>query len=474
MSEWLGKEVSVVGLGKSNLALIRYLARKGALITARDQKSKEELGGAYRELEALGARFCLGPGYLENLGDADAIFLTPGMRKDLPQIETARRAGVPILSEISLFFDLCRAPIVGITGSSGKTTTTTLVGSLFEAAGLRVYVGGNIGRPLIEQVDDIPESAIVVLELSSFQLELVEKSPRVAVVTNVSPNHLDVHKTMAAYVEAKRRIYRFQGPEDHLVLNRDNSYTRAMAQTAKARVLWFSRTQEVENGAYCCEGRIVIAREGRSGRSIVDVCGVDEIPLLGSHNIENVLAACAAAALVGVTPGTMRDVVTSFTGVAHRLELVREANGVAYYNDSIATSPSRAMAALKAFQRPVHLIAGGYDKALPFDEFARVVCERCASLFLIGEAAGKIEQEVLAACAEMGRGPLIRRAASLEEAVEGASRLARAGEVVLLSPACASYDMFPNFEARGERFRKVVHALTEQDVPHATARGNER
>ena len=471
---WAGKEISVVGLGKSNLALARYLVRKGAAVTARDQKSAEELGATYRELAALGARFCLGPGYLDELTDADAVFLTPGMRKDLPQIEAARREGIPILSETTLFFELCRAPIVGITGSSGKTTTTTLIGALLEAAGLKVYVGGNIGTPLIELVDDIPESAVVVLELSSFQLELARSSPRVAVVTNVSPNHLDVHGTMAAYVDAKRRIYRFQSADDHLVLNRDNPYTRKMAEDAEARVSWFSRTEEVPNGAFLCDGRVIIAKEGRSGRSIVDVCGVEEIPLLGAHNLENVLAACAVGYLLGTTAGTMRDVVTSFTGVAHRLELVREANGVSYYNDSIATSPSRARAGLLAFERPVHLIAGGYDKKLPFDEFAETVCERCVALYLIGATTETIAAAVEAAAARAGRGPVVHRMATLEDAVLAASRAARPGEVVLLSPACASYDMFPNFEVRGERFRKAVHAVTEQDAPHATARGNER
>lgn len=470
---WIGKEVSVVGLGRSNLALIRYLTQKGASITARDQKSASALGHVHAELDALGVDFRLGPDYLHQLHTADAVFLTPGMRKDLPQIVEARRRGVLITSEINLFFEECRAPIVGITGSNGKTTTTSLVALLLEAAGHRVYVGGNIGTPLIERVDEISEGSIVVLELSSFQLELLHTSPRVAVVTNVSPNHLDVHKTMAAYVDAKQHIFRYQSSDDVLVLNADDPTTKGFARQATGRVVWFSRTREVANGAFLYDGRITIAKESRFGRSLADVCAVNEIPLLGAHNVENVLAACAVGAVLGATTGSLRDVVTSFTGVAHRLELVREVGGIAYYNDSIATSPSRAIAGLKAFDRPVHLIAGGYDKGLPFDEFAQVVQERCRSLLLIGETADKIARAVQESSSRGGKSPVIIHCRSLEEAVRRGSRRAAPGDVVLLSPACASYDMFPNFEVRGERFRKAVHQVTEQEVPHVWVHENE-
>ncbi len=471
---WAGKEVSVVGLGKSNLALTRYLIRKGAIVTARDQKSAKELGRSFVELEALGVQLVLGERYLDHLDRADAVFLTPGMKKDFPQIQAARQKGVQITSEIDLLMQLCRAPIIGITGSNGKTTTTTLTGELLEAAGHKVYVGGNIGTPLIERVEDFSESALVVLELSSFQLELITRSPRIAVVTNVSPNHLDVHGSMEAYIEAKRQIFRYQSSDDLLVLNGDNPITREMARAAQARVTWFSRTREVSNGAFISEGRVVLAKDGSSGRTLTDVCSVADIPLLGAHNLENVLASCSIASFLGATAGTMREVITSFTGVAHRLELVREAKGVAYYNDSIATAPSRAMAGLMAFDHPVHLIAGGYDKQLPFDEFAEVVSERCRTLLLIGETAGAIQSAVEAAKERRGEGPQIVHCETLEEAVRLASRTARPGEVVLLSPGCASYDMFPNFEVRGERFRKAVHSATEQESPHTSALGNER
>ncbi len=456
---WTDKHVSVVGLGKSNLALIRFLVRRGVSVTARDRKSADELGPALQELQLLGVDLRLGPRYLKGLSSSDGIFLTPGMRKDFPEILAAKADGVEITSETNLFFELCRAPIIGITGSSGKTTTTTLVGALLEAVGHKVYVGGNIGRPLIEHVDEIKESAVVVLELSSFQLELATRSPQIAAVTNITPNHLDVHGSMESYIDAKRHIYDFQCESDVLVLNHANRHTRSMAESARGRVVWFSSQGEVPTGAFIDRGRIVIAKDGRTGRSLTDVCGLDEVLLLGDHNVENVLASCAISDQLGVPPGAMRDVVSTFTGVAHRLELVREANGVAYYNDSIATSPSRAVAGIRSFDRPIHLIAGGYDKRLPFDEFARTVVERVKTLILIGEAGPAIHRAVMEAGG--GAKPKIISAGSLEEAVSLARESAVSGDVVLLSPACASYDMFPNFEVRGEQFRKWVRAFTE-------------
>lgn len=462
---WSGKHVSVVGLGKSNVALIRYLVRHGAFVTARDRKTPEELGAVFSELNALGVDFRLGPGYLEDLSGAEALFLTPGIPKDLPEILEAKAAGVPLSSEINLFFERCRAPVVAVTGSSGKTTTTTLIGSILEASGLKVHVGGNIGRPLIEIVDEIEESAVAVLELSSFQLELLETSPQVAVVTNITPNHLDVHRTMEAYIDAKRRIYSYQRRQDAVVFNRDDPTTRKMAKEARGRVLWFSRRGEVENGAFIGDGRVILTRSGRGDRSLIDVCAVSDIKLRGEHNLENVLAACAVGHLFGVTAGTMREVITSFTGVAHRLELVREADGVRYYNDSVATSPARAVAGLRSFDEPLLLIAGGYDKCLPFDEFAEVVVEKARMVFLIGQAAPTIQIAIEAAAERLGRAPQVWRCRDLDHAVRMAHDYARPGDVVLLSPACASYDSFQNFEQRGERFRKVVHILTEHAAP---------
>lgn len=468
---WQGKKVSVVGLGKSNTALIKYLMGKGASVIGRDQKSVAELGHTFTELAQLGVDFELGADYLKGVEKSHTIFLTPGMPKNLPEIERARARGVTVSSETNLFFELCRAPIIGVTGSSGKTTTTSLIGSILEAAGHEVYVGGNIGRPLIDMVEAIPGSAWVVLELSSFQLELLRRSPTVAVITNISPNHLDIHKTMEHYLSAKENIIRYQGEGDLAILNWDDLTLRQMAKGARGRVAWFSMRGEPPEGATAHNGRITLAWTAEGGRPLVDLCAIDEIKLLGAHNVENVLAACAVGYYAGVTPGTIRDVVTSFTGVAHRLELVREAGGVAFYNDSIATSPARAVAGLMSFDRPVWLIAGGYDKKLPFDEFAEVVLDRAKGLLLIGETAPAIEKAVAHAARQRGvKPPETLRCSSLEEAVVQATRRAVAGDVVLLSPACASYDMFAHFEERGERFIKIVHALTETE----TAQTHER
>lgn len=465
--KWTGKKVSVIGLGQSNQALIHYLARKGVRVIARDQKDEMGLGAAYERLSALGVEFHLGESYLEGLEASDGIFVTPGMRKDLPQLLRAKEAGVPISTEINLFFELCRAPIVGVTGSSGKTTTTSLIGAILEAAGHKTYVGGNIGNPLINSVDDISPRSAVVLELSSFQLELLERSPNVAVITNISPNHLDFHGTMDAYIHAKSRIFAFQKGQDVLIVNQDDTQVNPMAHNVSSHVLRFSRRGEVRDGAFIDDGRIVLSRHSRGGRSLVDVCSTREIRLLGDHNLENVLAACTVGHLLGATAGTMREVITSFTGVVHRLELVREAGGVRYYNDSIATSPARAAAGLKAFDRPVHLIAGGYDKLIPFDELAEAACHKAKAVYLIGETADAIEKAIAKAADGKKTAPLVMKFRTLDEAVAAAKARAMSGDVVLLSPGCASYDMFPNFEARGDRFRKLVHSLTEAMVPNA-------
>ena len=430
--EWRDRSVAVVGLGVSNMAVVRWLAARGARLTGFDQKSEEALGPAAEELRRLGARLVLGPDYLERLdADWDAVFLTPGVPKDLPVLQRLRDRGVALPSEIGLFFSLCRAPVIGITGSSGKTTTTSLVGEMLRRGPRPVYVGGNIGRPLLEAAESIPEDAWVVLELSSFQLEMLDRSPRIAVVTNVTPNHLDVHGTMAAYVA------------DFAVLHADDPETQAMTAEAPGRVLTFSRRGPVPQGAWV-DGRAVVVKTDAAGAGADVVCTLDDIRLPGEHNVENVLAAAAVARLCGIGPDDIR-------------RAVREWRGVRFYNDSIATSPARAAAGIRAFEAPVVLIAGGYDKKLPFDELAQALPGRVHTLVLLGATARAIEQAVL----EHGRrtgspAPRIVHAASLEEAVEHARRAARPGDVVLLSPACASYDMFPNFEVRGRRFRELV------------------
>ncbi|MBO8141772.1 MAG: UDP-N-acetylmuramoyl-L-alanine--D-glutamate ligase [Firmicutes bacterium] len=462
--EWRNRKVAVVGLGVSNRAAIRYLRRRGAHVVGFDQKSEASLGETAQKLREMDVELVLGPDYLSRLDERwDAVFLTPGMPKDKPELDALRQSGVPLLSEIGLVFKLCRAPIVGVTGSSGKTTTTTLIGEMLKSGNRPVYVGGNIGVPLVETVEDIPPDAWVVMELSSFQLEMLDKSPHVAVVTNVTPNHLDVHPSMEAYIDAKRRIYRFQGPSDVAVFNLDDPITAAMAEEAPGRVMGFSRGGRPAAGTWIDDGQIIVQTGPDRGPGAV--LRTDELKLLGEHNLENVLAATAVAAACGIEREAIRRVASGFAGVPHRLELVGEWGGVRYYNDSIATSPARAAAGIRAFRQPIVLIAGGYDKRLPFDELVQAAAGRVRVMILLGATAGKIEAAVREHEAQTGAaGPELVRADSLEAAVRAARERARPGEVVLLSPACASYDMFANFEERGRRFREIVRALGSEDT----------
>lgn len=452
MNKWAGKQVAVVGLGISNMPLIEYLLKQGASISGRDRKSEPELGDRAQILNQLGVECRLGPDYLSDLGQYDAVFLTPGIPKQLPEIQ-ALIGKVPILSEIALVFSLAEAPIYGITGSSGKTTTTTLVGEMLKASGVNCHVGGNIGVPLIGKVDQIPAHEPIILELSSFQLELLNQSPHGALVTNISENHLDIHLTMETYIQAKKQIYLHQRPQDVAVFNYDDPVTRQMAREARGQVYFFSRASKVNRGIFLDGEQLVF----QDGAGIVPLIAKQEIGLIGEHNVENVMAAALLAYCAGASWPAICQTAAEFKGVAHRLEHIAVINQVDYYNDSIATSPARAIAGINSFaDRPLILIAGGYDKKLSFAEFAAVVAEKVKALVLLGQTADQIEAAV------RGRSPAydqIYRARDLDEAVAVASQLAVGGDVVLLSPACASFDMYPGFEARGEHFRRLVQNL---------------
>jgi len=444
---------AVVGIGISNLALIRYLVARGVQVTACDRTPAEQLGERAAELARLGVRLVTGENYLAPLADHDQIFLTPGMPKHLPEIEAARQRGAAISGEIGLVLELCRAPVIGVTGSAGKTTTTTLIGEIMQAAGRRTYVGGNIGKPLIEQVEEIPAEAAVVLELSSFQLQLVRRSPHIAVITNISPNHLDVHATMEEYVDAKKAIFRWQSPSDWVVLNADDPTVRAFAAEAKGRVVLFSRRGDPggPDAAFVRDGQMIWRRGGREVPTVL----LEEIKLPGLHNQENILAAIAASCLAGAPLSAVRQVVTQFTGVEHRIEPVRVLDGVKWYNDSKATSPAETVAALTTLPAPIVLIAGGSDKGIPFDPIAPLVAEKVKTLILMGPTAPKIEEAVRRG----GYAGPIRRAADMAEAVALARAAAVPGDTVLLSPACASFDAYRNFEERGRHFKSLVEAL---------------
>ena len=452
-----GKTAAVVGIGlRSGVPLIRFLLQQGCRVVACDRKERQQLPDVMEALAGLPIEFQLGDGYLQGLERCQFIFRTPGMRPDLPELTNAVRAGAKLTSEIELVFALAEAPINGITGSDGKTTTTTLVSEMLRADGREVYLGGNIGHSLIEEVLDIPASAEIVLELSSFQLMGMQTSPQAAIVTNLSPNHLDYHLSLDEYVAAKEQIFLHQRAEDLAVFNLDNETTRLQAQRAPGRVLCFSRRQPVERGAFLRDHQIVL----RVGDADEILCSIEEVRLPGWHNVENLLAAAALARARGASLAALRHVATTFSGVEHRLELVRELAGVRYYNDSIASSPSRTIAGIQSFRDPLVLILGGYDKQIPFEPLAEAVVGRVDAVALIGQTAAKIESAIRT---EQERrqiaGPVMQRCDSLETALDWCRAQARPGSAVLLSPACASFDMFQDFEARGNEFKKLVAAL---------------
>ena len=447
-----GRKVAVLGIGVSNTPLLRLLAQAGACVTACDKKSESELGERAAELRALGVQLYTGPDYLDGVeaSGAELIFRTPGMRPDLPALARARARGAEVTSEMEVFFAVCPCPIIAVTGSDGKTTTTTVIAEMLRAAGRRVFLGGNIGTPLLDQTGQMSPDDLCVLELSSFQLMSMSQSPHIAVVTNLAPNHLDVHRSMDEYVDAKRNIFRFQTPDDILVLNLDNAITRSFAAESGAEVRFFSRLDRPMHGVWLDGDRIVFDGQELMRR--------DDIRIPGEHNVENYMAACAAVAGL-VPPAVMRQVAREFPGVEHRLELVRAIGGTMWYNDSIASSPTRAIAGLKCFDGPIVLIAGGYDKHIRFDELGREICTRVDTLLLCGATADKIEAAVNAAGST--KKPRILRFENLDDTVQKAFELARPGDTVLFSPACASFDQFPNFMKRGERFKELVRALPE-------------
>jgi len=448
-----GKRVTVVGLAREGVSLVRFLAGVGARVTANDRADRDALARTISSLDGLPVEFVLGGHPMELYLDSDCVFVSPGVPLQMEALARARGQGVPFSSETQLFFELCRGRLVGITGSSGKTTTTTLVGEMIRTAGYRVHVGGNIGVPLLERLDEILPGDWVVLEMSSFQLEALPYSPSVAAVLNITPNHLDRHGDMEGYIAAKSNILRHQKPGDRAILNADDAVAAALPTVEPP--VWFSMARAVE-GSYLEGNRILLRREGTE----TTICLAEEVRLRGRHNLYNVLAACAIASATGVPVEAMGMAIAAFRGVPHRLELVAEVEGVAYYNDSIATAPERSIASLRSFDQPIVLIAGGRDKHLPMEEWGREIRERVKALVLLGEASDLIERAVLGA---PGRpAPPIMRAVSMQEAVDLASEAAAPGDVVLLAPGGTSFDMFRDFEERGERFRECVRLLEQR------------
>ena len=449
------KTVAVIGIGVSNTPLLELLLAEGIRVTACDKRSREQMGEQAEHLEQLGCELHLGADYLKDL-DADVIFRTPGLRPDVPEIAACVDRGAVLTSEMEVFFEVCPCTIIAVTGSDGKTTTTTIIAELLKAAGRRVWVGGNIGHPLLCEADGMLATDYAVLELSSFQLMTMKHSPHIAVVTNLAPNHLDVHRDMAEYVAAKENIFRHQSGEDVAVFNADNDITAEQSRRAPGRARLFSRQDEVADGVFL-RGEDIVCRSGGHER-VVMTTGDIKIP--GVHNVENYMAAIAA--VDGLVPDeVIRDFAREFGGVEHRIELVRTYRGVRYYNDSIASSPSRTIAGLRSFHEKVILIAGGYDKHIPFDVLGPEIVEHVKLLVLCGATEDKIRTALENAPGYQPGKPEIRDVTPFTAAVEAARDRAQPGDVVTLSPACAAFDQFKNFAERGKFFKSIVNGWQE-------------
>ena len=442
-----GKKVTVIGLGISNMPLIDYLLNEGALVSARDRKEYDALPDNVRALEAKGVKLICGEGYLEGI-DEEYIFRTPGMRYDTKELSEAVARGSVLTSEMELFFERCPAHMIAVTGSDGKTTTTTLISKMIEKKFGKVYVGGNIGAPLLPFVDEMTADDWAVLELSSFQLHTMKKSPHIAVITNLSPNHLDYHRDMQEYVDAKKNIFLHMGENTKLVLNYKNDPTRELESEAAegTTVTFFAK----EGDVYEKDGAIYYGDE-----KIVDTA---DILIPGHHNVENYMAATAAVYPI-VGKEIIAELAKTFGGVEHRIELVRVKDGVRYYNSSIDSSPSRTAAALASFDEKVIAICGGKDKGVPFDGLASTLCKGAKKVVLTGATRETI-YNALMSCPEYGQGhPEIRVEPDFETAVRAAADWAEEGDVVILSPGCTSFDAFPNFMARGNKFKEIVRSL---------------
>lgn len=457
--DWNGIKVLVIGAARQGIALARYLVLRGAQVILNDQRSLEQLADARLALANLPVTWACGGHPLELLDGVDLVCPSGGIPLTLPLVVEAQRRGIPLSNDTQIFLDACPCLTIGITGSAGKTTTTSLVGRIVaQALGAEhTWVGGNIGSPLLAVVDQMHPGDLAILELSSFQLEILTSSVSIAAVLNITPNHLDRHGTMQAYRRAKGQIVSLQTPAGCVILGRDDPGAWSLAPDAPGAVHSFGlqRPPAGEIGSFVEDGQVCIW----DGQAAHPVLPVNRIPLRGDHNVQNVLAACAIASAAGVPIEAMRAAIESFEGVPHRLELVRNWHGAAWYNDSKATSPQEAMAGIRSFCEPIVLLAGGRDKKLPWDEFARLVHHRVDHLVLFGEAADLISRAI-GPLPVSGRPYTLERCTTLFDAIQAAARVAEAGDVVLLSPGGTSFDEFRDFEARGEAYRQWVLELT--------------
>ncbi len=451
------KRVAFIGTGVTNNDIIRLFLKKGISITLLDRKTPEKLGAIYEELKAAGVAFQLGDTYLDHLTDFDVVFRSPGMYFNNEKLQAARKQGVVITTEMEVFFDLCPCKIYAVTGSDGKTTTTTLISEFLQASGVTVHKGGNIGRALLPIIEQIQDNDAAVVELSSFQLLSMRQSPDVAVITNIAPNHLDVHGTMEEYIQAKTNLIAHQNAFSKTILNADNALTWNLAPMVRGMLVAFTRKTVPAYGAFLREDGMLCYQNGDTCTPVV---AASDIRIPGIHNVENYLAAISAV-WGEVSTDVIVQVAKTFGGVEHRIEFVRERKGVKWYNDSIATSPTRVLAGLNSFQTKLTVIMGGYDKKIPFEPMAETVCDKVKTVILMGVTAPKIEAAIRGAKNYQEGHPQLLHVETMEEAVQTADQITKPGDIVTLSPACASFDKYPNFEERGLHYKRLVKELSE-------------
>lgn len=455
--DWSDKNVAVLGLGVEGLSNLQFLKEKNANVWVLDRRQKEDIDPSLlTSAEALGAQFIFGKDYLKNLTDYHVIVRSPGVKRLLPELVAAEKSGVIITSQIKLFFDLCPAKIIGVTGTKGKGTTSTMIYEMLKAAGRDVYLGGNIGTPPLDFLSKLQSSSWVVLELSSFQLQDLHKSPHIAVMLMITSEHMDHHASLEEYVEAKRNILRFQTADDFAIVNRDYPASNESDILTEGKVFYVSRERETDNACFSFGDKVRIRKNGND----LEIIKINEIKLPGKHNLENVCAAVMAANLAGVGQKHIVDVLKSFTGLEHRLELIRELDGIKYYDDSFSTTPETAVAAIESFEQPKILILGGSHKGSNFTELGKTIRESKSikAIIGIGEEWFRIKEEIGIDNKELGI-EIIEDKQDMKAIVAAAAKIAKSGDIVLLSPACASYGMFKNYKDRGNQFREQVLSL---------------
>jgi len=468
-SPYKNKQVAIVGLSTEGIDSVKFFVKEGAMVTCCDRRNKEQLGETYEMLDKQKVKFSLGPNYLDNLEKYDLIVRTPGAALFLPQLEEALKRKQIITSQIKLFFEECPCPVIGVTGTKGKGTTVSLIGEILKNSGFVTHVGGNIGKPLLSSVRNIYKNHIVVLELSSFQLEDLDKSPHISVILNITQEHLNnmdpmatnYHKTRDDYVKAKENLIKHQKPADFCVINADFDTSKSFSKLTKAKTYWFSKQQQVQ-GVYVKSGEIILNLNHIKEK----IASVDRLLLRGRHNWENISAAILAAYLAGAKIKAIKSTVVSFKGLEHRLELVGEINQVKFYNDSFSTIPETTIAAIKAFSENIILIAGGSDKGSNYTQLGQdIINSRVKTLILIGLMASKIEDAILQASRKLNQPvsfKIVRNLTNMQSIIDTAFNETKQGDIVLLSPACASFDMFKNYKDRGNQFKYYVKELAEK------------